>query len=227
MDARANTKWDQLIATLGKAAQLYVGSNDNGRAAAIFQLSAILKFFEADIQTKGLTTPLCVLLSALADLHKGGKPAKILEPQKLGHRQRDDIVLRTVKVVAAIIMDQLREHAKLSRSDAAKEVAKVFSEYGLRNFQGRAISATAITKWRDQAKEAKDPELAREFNRIRSIDTEVLGRDVPLERKRDFLIKRRLPLLLIQIGAQGEKAAKTRQRLISDIDRRIPKKPTS
>jgi hypothetical protein len=227
MDARANTEWDQLIAMLGNAAQLYAGSNDNGRAAAIFQLSAIVKFFEADIQTKGLTTPLCVLLSALWDLHKGGKPAKILVPQKLSHRQRDDIVLRTVKVVAAVIMDQLHEHAKLRRSDAAKEVAKVFSEYGLKNFQGRAISATTITKWRDQAKEAKDPELTHEFTRIRSIDTEVLGKDVPLERKRDFLLKRRLPLLLTQLGAQGEKAAKTRQRLISDIARRIPKKPPS
>jgi hypothetical protein len=109
-------------------------------------------------------------------------------PQKVGHRQRDDIVLRTVKVVAAVIMDQLHEHAKLSRSDAAKEIAKVFSQYGLRNFQGRAISATAVMKWRDQAKEAKDPELAREFNRVRSIDTEALRRDAPLGNKRDFLL---------------------------------------
>ena len=107
IDARANTEWDQLIAMLSKAAQLHIVSNDDGRLAAIFQLSAILKFFEADTQAKRLTTPLRILLSALTDLHKGGKPAKILTSQKPGHRQRDDVALQTVKVVAAVIMDQL------------------------------------------------------------------------------------------------------------------------
>jgi hypothetical protein len=173
-----------------------------------------------------LTMPLDILLNALRDLQNGtAKPAKIFEPKKTKGRRRDDLALRTMKVVAAVIMDQLCEH--LSRADAAQEVAKVFSEYGLSNFQGRRISATAITKWRDQAKEAKDPELTRQFNRLRSIDTGVLGQDAPLELKRDFLLKLRLPLLLIEFEARGPKAVKTRQRLISEYDRRIPKKTTS
>jgi hypothetical protein len=225
MDARANTEWDQLIAALSKAAQLHICSNDDGRLAAIFQLSAILKFLEADTQTQVLTTPLHVLLTALVDLHKGGKSAKILTPQKPGHRQRDDVAMQTVKVVAAVIMDQLCKD--LSRTDAAKEVAKVFSEYGLSNFQGRRISATAVTKWRDLAKGRKDPELTREFDRLRSMDTEILGQKAPLERKRELLLKVRLPLLLIEFGARGPKASETRQRMIEDIGRQIPKKPTS
>src|SRR5260370_12392777 len=99
MDAGANTEWGQLIAALSKAAQLHIVSNDDGRLAAIFQLSAILKFLEADIQTKGLTTPLCILLRALADLHKGGNHSKILTSQKPGHRHRHDLALRTVKIL--------------------------------------------------------------------------------------------------------------------------------
>jgi hypothetical protein len=226
MDARANTEWGQLIAALSKAAQLHIVSNDDGRLAAIFQLSAILKFFEADIQTKGLTTPLCILLSALADLHKGGKPAKILTSQKPGHRQRDDVALRTVKVVAAVIMDQLQEYAELKRDNAAKKVAKVFSEFGLSNFRGKRISAVTITKWRDQAKAApEDSELGREYKRLLAFDSKALAQDAPPERKRDFLLKRRLPLLLIQFGeAQGPKALEARQNLIEKL---IPKNPTS
>jgi hypothetical protein len=229
MDARAGIedKWKQLLRELGIAAQLHVCNNDDdGRRAAIIQLAAFLDFFRGTAAER-LTLPLDILLSALRDLQDGtAKPAKIFEPKRTTGRRRDDLALRTTKVVAAVIMDQLCEH--LSRADAAKEVAKVFSEYELSNFRGRRrISATAITKWRDRAKEAKDPELTRQFNRLRSMDTEVLGQDAPLELKRDFLLKVRLPLLLIEFGARGPKAAKTRQRLISDIERWIPKKPAS
>jgi len=228
MDARVGIgdKWEQLLQDLGIAAQLHVCSNDDGRAAAILQLSAILKFLEADIQTQGLTTPLHILLSALVDLHKGGKPAKILEPQKFRNRPRDDVTLRSVMVVAAVSMDLLCKH--LSRVDAAKEVAKVFSEYGLSDLRGRRISATAIRKWRDKAKGAKDPEFTRQFNRIRSMNTEVLGQDAPLEHKRELLLKVRLPLLLIEFGeAKGAKALQARQRLIEAIEGLIPRIPTS
>jgi hypothetical protein len=66
------------------------------------------------------------------------------------------------------------------------------------------------------------------YRRIRSIDAEALARDAtPLERKHDFLFKTRLPAFLAPFGAQGQKAAKTRQRLISELDPRIPKKTTS
>jgi len=226
IDARANTEWDQLIAMLSKAAQLHIVSNDDGRLAAIFQLSAILKFFEADTQAKRLTTPLRILLSALTDLHKGGKPAKILTSQKPGHRQRDDVALRTVKIVAAVIMDQLQEYAGLKRGNAASKVAKVFSEFGLSNFRGKHISAVTITKWRDQAKAAKeDSALGRQYKQILAFDAKALAQDAPPERKRDFLLKRRLPLLLIQFGeAQGLKALEARQRLIEEL---IPKNPAS
>jgi hypothetical protein len=232
MDARMNTERDQLVAELSKAAQLHVCSNDDGRVAAIFQLSAILKFLEADIHTKCLTTPLHVLLTALVDVHKGGKPAKILTPQKPGHRQRDDVALQTIKVVAAVIMDQLcGKHSSgehLSREEAAKEVVKVFAQYRLSKFRGRDISATAVTKWRDLAKERQNPELTHQFNRLRAMDIEVLGKDAPLERKRELLLKVRLPQLLVEFGeAQGPKALEARQHLIKAIEGLIPKKPIS
>ena len=111
------------------------------------------------------------------------------------------------------------EHARLSRKDAAREVAKVLREFGLSYLPGRknAVTPTSITKWRDQfSKEA-------EFKRHLSVDAEALKKDAPLENKRDFLLKRRLPILLVQIGGQGQKAKETRQRLISEIESRIPK----
>jgi hypothetical protein len=228
MDARVviGDKWEQLLRDLGSAAQLHVCSNDDGRRAAIIQLAAILDFFRGTAaESLDLLAPLHVLLTALVDLHKGGKPSKILTSQKPGHRQRDDVALQSVKVVAAVIMDQLCEH--LSRKEAAKEVSKAFSEYGLSDFRGRRISATAITKWRDKAKGTKDPEFTRQFNRLRSMDTKELGQDASLERKRELLFKVRLPYLLIEFGARGPKAAETRQRLISEIGRLIPKKPIS
>jgi hypothetical protein len=226
MDARVviGDKWEQLLRDLGIAAQLHVCSDDDGRGAAIIQLAAILDFFRGTAAERlSLLAPLHVLLTALVDLHKGGKPAKILTSQKPGHRQRDNVALQSVKVVAAVIMDQLCEH--LSRADAAKEVAKVFSEYGLSDFRGKRISATAVMKWRDLAKERKDPELTRQFNRLRSMDTEFLGQNASLDFKRVFLLKVRLPLLLTQFGeAQGPKALEARQRIIEEL---IPKKPTS
>src|SRR5262249_35655281 len=151
-------KWKQLLRDLGIGAQLHVCSNDDGRRAAIIQLAAILDFFRGT-EAERLNVPLHILLSALRDLQDGtAKPGKIFEqPKRTKGRRPDDLALRTMKVVSAAIMDQLCEH--LSRTDAAREVAKVFSEYGLSNFRGRSISATTVTKWRDLAKEAKDPEM--------------------------------------------------------------------
>jgi hypothetical protein len=118
MDARANTewdKWDQLLTALGVASQLRLCIDDDGRSAAIIQLTAILRFFQGTA-AENLTLPLIVLLHALRDLQDGtAKPARIFEPKRTKHRRRDDLVLRTTKVVAAVIMDQLHEHAKLSR----------------------------------------------------------------------------------------------------------------
>jgi len=230
MDARNGTedKGERLVTALGEAAQMYLSSDDDGRGAAIVQLAAILDFF-GHTGAGGLMTPLVILLGALRDLQGGAKLAKILKPQTVKHRPRDDLALRTIKVVAAVVMDQLCEHARLSRPEAAKAVARTFSEFGLSNFRGRRVSATTIANWRDQIKEAAETsELAREYKRVCAIDAEVLAQNAPLESKRKFLLARRLPLLLIQFGeARGTKAAKTRQRLCSDIQRRIPKKAAS
>ena len=218
-------KWKQLLADLGAARMYHIVSDDNARNAAILQLRTILNFLSQN-DARHLILPLLILCSALEDLEGGVKPAKILTPRKSENRPRDDVTLRSVKLVAAVTMDQLLEYAKLSRADAARAVAKAFHEAGLSIIQGRKVTSTAITKWRDLAKEAaKDTELAREFKRFRSFDAEALARDAPADRKRDFLLKRRLPLFFIQIGGRGPVAAEARQRQISDIQRRIPKKP--
>jgi hypothetical protein len=227
MDAHADIedKWAHLLTALSTAAQLrLLGSDTYERSAAIIQLKAILDFFRGTA-AQSLTVPLVVLCNALQDLESGAKPP-MLSPKTVKNRPPDDVVLRTAKVVAAVIMDELFEHGRLSRDKAAQEVAKIFCEYGLQNFRGRDISASIIEDWRDQAKQAaENSKLGREYKRLRSIDAQVLAQNAPLENKRDFLLKRRLPLLLIQIGAQGPKAAKVRQRMISELGRRIPKKP--
>jgi hypothetical protein len=224
MNARAGIedKRDQLLWALGVAEQFRLCSDDDGRGAAILQLRAILKFLEG---TAAVTIPLVMLNRALEGLERGTKPA-MLAPKTVRNRPRDDWVWQRVKIVAATIMDQLQEYADLSRKDAAKDVEKVFSQYGLSTFRGRRVTATAISKWRDQARRDK-AEFGRDYKHFRSIDAEVLAKEVPLENKRQFLLARRLPILLIGIGARGTKAAKTRQQLISELDRRIPKKATS
>ena len=222
MDARAGIedKWEQLLWALAVAEQFRLCSDDAGRGAAISQLRAILNFLDG---TAALTTPLVILSRALQDLESGAKPA-MLAPKTVKNRPRDDFTWQRVKIVAATIMDQLQEYADLSRTDAAKQVERVFSQYGLSTFRGRRVTATAISKWRDQAKQDR-AEFGHQYKRFRAIDAEVLAKDAPLENKRQFLLARRLPLLLIQIGARGPKAAKANQRLISDIQRRFPKKP--
>lgn len=210
--------WEQLLRELGKAAQHRLVSDKHGRSAAIIQLRAILTFLD-QTAASGLIIPLRILCGALQDLDSGAKPDKILTPRKPERRQRDDLTLRTVKIGIAVIMDQLMEHARLSRKDAAREVAKVLREFGLTYLPGRknAVTPTSIAKWRDQfSKEA-------EFKRRLLVDAMVLKKDASLENKRDFLLKRRLPIWLVQIGGQGQKAKETRQRLISQIESRIPR----
>jgi hypothetical protein len=231
MDARTDTKeWEQLITTLGEAEQNRLLSDDDGRSAAIIQLRAILIFLHSTNARAGsLTTPLWILLNALCDLRDGAaKPAKILEPTKSkGGRQCDDLALRTVKIGAAVIMDQLQEYAGMKRHEAASAVAKVFSEFGLSKFRGRNVSTTTVAKWRDWAKEAaKTSALGREYRRRLATDAEALAQAAPQERKRAFLLERRLPILLVQFGAQGRKADKARLDLIERIQRRIPQKHT-
>jgi hypothetical protein len=228
MDARADIedKWEQLLWALGEGEKLRLCSDDDGRTAAILQLHAILEFF-GQTAARGLTIPLVILSRALQDLQRDAKPP-MLAPKTVENRPHDDWTWQRVKIVAATIMDQLHEYAEMSRPEAAKAVANVFSEYGLSNFRKRRVTATAISKWRDQAKQAPETsEFGREYKHHRAFDAEVLAKDAPLENRRQFLLARRLPLLLIGIGARGPKAAKAKQRSISDVDRRIPKKPRS
>jgi hypothetical protein len=188
------------------------------------QLEAVLSFLDAK-DPKLLTTPLHILLNALRDLdlYQDAKPARILEPGKVKGRQRDDMALKTVKVVSAVIMDQLHEYAGLTRPKAAEAVARTFSEFGLSKFRGRDITKVTVAKWRDQARK-QNSTLRRKYRRLLAIDAEALAGDYKPERKRAFLLNR-LSVTLISFGASGHKADKIRQRLAADIQRRIPDKP--
>jgi hypothetical protein len=218
--AAIEDKWDKLLAALGEADKLRFCSDDGGRSAAILQLCAVLDFLD-QTDARGLAIPLVILSRALQDLERGAKPP-MLVPKIVENRPRDDWTWQRVKIVAATIMDQLHEYGGLSRPDAAKAVENVFSQYGLSKFRNRQVTDTAISKWRDQARRDR-AEFGREYKRFRSIDAQALAQDTPLERKRDFLLKRRLPSLLTGIGARGPTAEKAKQRLISG--RGIPKKP--
>src|SRR5262249_37314672 len=149
---------------------------------AILQLHAVLEFLD-QTAAHGLTIPLVILNRALQDLQRGAKPP-ILAPKTVENRPLDDWTWQRVKIVAATIMDQLHEYAEMSRPDAAKAVAKVFSEYGRSNLRKRRVTATAISKWRDQAKRAPETsEFGREYKRHRALDAEALAQDAPLENK--------------------------------------------
>src|SRR5262245_20163432 len=101
MHARSDIEdqWEQLPWALGTAEQFCLSnaSDDEGRAAAILQLRAILTFLE---QTTAYcpATPLWILLASLQDLENGSVPP-MLRPKTVKHRPRGDVVLRTVKVM--------------------------------------------------------------------------------------------------------------------------------
>ena len=108
--------------------------------------------------------PLRILCAALQDLDSGAKPAKILTPRKPERRQRDDLTLWTAKVGIAVIMDQLMEHARLSRKDAASEIVKVLRGIWPVLFARpkNAVTRTSIAKWRDQF--SKEAEIKRHLS---------------------------------------------------------------
>ena len=209
-------EWQQLVTALGEGALQYLDSDDDGRGAAIIQLKAVLQFLHA-MDQKILTTPLLNLLNALMDLQYA-KPAKILEPKKTAHRQRDDMALRMVKVVSAVIMDQLQEYAELSRPDAATTVATALAKLGLSRFRGRSITATAVAKWRDQARQ-KNSTLSEQYEWIRAVDAKALAGGDPPGYKRAFLLHR-LSVALIQYG-ESQEANKVRQSFAAAIQRKI------
>jgi hypothetical protein len=217
MDAPTDgDKWPQLLEQLGAAAMLHHAEHYDGRRAAIAQLNAVVNFLCQAVPNCPID-PLIRLSNALQDIERGSEPP-MLKPQPVKGRPPDDVDWVGVKIISATIMDQLHEYAEMSRPEAAKAVAKKFAELGLSTFRGRNISATAITKWRDEAKTAAgNSKLGRFYKHSRLIDAKPLARrDVPPEHKRDFLLHR-LSAFLISFGAQGQKAEGTRQRLISEI----------
>jgi hypothetical protein len=68
MDGRADIedKWEQLLWALGEGEKLRLCNDDDGRAAAILQLHAVLELLD-QTAAHGLTIPLVILSRALQD----------------------------------------------------------------------------------------------------------------------------------------------------------------
>ncbi len=143
--------------------QFYKRSGDGGRAGAIIQLEAAIKFIEAlggSAERGGvgrLMFPLHTLVDALNDLSFNTVGSILKPPKRLGHpplsSSRKLIQWQSAKTLQILYETQNLYETGMSLEHAAKAVAKTLRQTGF-VVAAKDDDWEAVKKWREQVQEA-------------------------------------------------------------------------
>ena len=128
---------------------------DQARAAVRVALVGTIRLISAIYPDEpSLPLPLNQLLYDLDGLDHG-TVAAFFRPTKVSHRPRtalsDDLFRAIVAAAMTLLMDGTTvDGAKVSRDEAAREVARRLSKMGGKHSSGKSITGPQISKWRDK-----------------------------------------------------------------------------
>jgi len=93
--------------------------------------------------------PLKQLLYYLDDLD-GGRVAAFFQPTKVSNRPRIALSENVFRAMVAAAMTLLMNGTKVSRDEAARDIARRLSKMGCKDSSGKSITGPQIAKWREK-----------------------------------------------------------------------------
>ena len=123
---------------------------DQARAAVRVALVGTIRLISAIYPDEpSLPLPLNQLLYDLDGLDHG-TVAAFFRPTKVSHRPRTALSDDLFRAIVAAAMTLLMDGTKVSRDEAAREVARRLSKMGGKHSSGKSITGSQISKWRDK-----------------------------------------------------------------------------
>jgi hypothetical protein len=148
-------RYEKLLDDLARTEQGLQAGNGHPLPIGGYALAAVIEFLQADevVASAGLTTSLSLILNALNDCRRGGRPAILFRQSKKAGRPTDQS-FDAVKAAFTIAIDILVS-AKVSRTEAGKYVATCARQLGLHQPNGSKITGEAALRWRDDIETSK------------------------------------------------------------------------
>jgi hypothetical protein len=123
---------------------------DQARAAVRIALVGTIKLISALYPDEpSLPLPLNQLLYDLDDLDHG-RVAAFFQPTKVSHRPRTALSEDLFRAIVAAAMTLLMDGTKVSRDEAARDIARRLTKMGCKHTSGKSITGRQIAKWREK-----------------------------------------------------------------------------
>jgi hypothetical protein len=120
------------------------------RAAVRMALAGVIQLIsELFPDEPSFPTPIIQLQQHLYDLDRG-QVAPLLRPAKVRNRPPMTLSEELFRAIVAAAMTRLMEGKRLSRDDAARDVASRLRRIGAKHESGKAITAGQIADWREK-----------------------------------------------------------------------------
>jgi hypothetical protein len=146
-----SAKYEALIERLSEIQRRTAAGETDGLTASHEQLRAVIGFLHTDVRVGECeaTRPLNQLQFAVFDLLRGAKPKLLFSPRdrkgaKGAPTVKSAVVLRSIVNVAFFV---LHEYGGMSKDEAATWLASELARYGIKQPNGKAITARAIIRW--------------------------------------------------------------------------------
>jgi hypothetical protein len=219
-----SAEWLQMEEEIAAGWHDYKTVADDGRSGAVRQLVAITTMLgnamdRHDPVKLQLLTPLTELVFALLRL-RGGVVAPMLRPAKFNNRPSDSVDRNIMKIEAAVTMTILMERG-FRREDAAKAVAAVLRDCGVKFNETKRDLWKRVAEWRDHVKSAV--ELALVFDRALKRERNEFARVTPQATPTEIR-KRALGRLLCSLIEKSDEVLKaSRSNIPSAAQQRLDK----
>jgi hypothetical protein len=123
---------------------------DQARTAVRIALAGVIKLISDLFPNEpSFPAPLIQLRQDLDDLERG-KVSKLFTAKKVAHRPPTALSEDLFRAISAAAMTRLMEDRRLSRDEAARDIARRLSGIGAKHSSGRAIIYRQIAKWREK-----------------------------------------------------------------------------
>jgi hypothetical protein len=136
---------------LGKASSSFtLTPPDQARAAVRAALVATIQLISALYPDEpSFPGPLNQLLYDLKDLDHG-RVGPLLEPTKVPNRPPSATSEELFRAIVAAAMTLLMDGGKVSRNEAARDIARRLSKMGCKHSSGKPVTGPQIAKWREK-----------------------------------------------------------------------------
>ena len=163
----STARYEALIRELSVSQFNLENGNHDALALGSYALACVIEFLNADatVMDAGITNPLSVILNALHDCRRGGRPPLLFNRPRASGRPTDQ-TFDAVKAAAAMGIEVLLS-VRVKRVEAGQYVAGEARKLGLRRPDGKEISGRAVLGWHERIETSESEVGAEVFKQLK------------------------------------------------------------